>query len=144
MNVQLRNRWAARRSGGFTLIELLLVLVIIAILATVVATRFTGTTEKAKTAKAKADIGAMKTALQIFETDNSRLPTSEEGLQALVANPAGLPDWKAGGYLDGGKVPLDPWGRAYIYRQPGTEGKDYDLLSTGPSGQEGNADNIGM
>lgn len=133
---------AARRSSAaaFTLIELLLVLVILAILAAVVVPKFTGRTEQARQGAAKADISSMKTALEAFETDNGRYPTGEEGLTALVEKPSGdLPGWKHS-YLD--KVPPDPWGHPYIYRCPGTNGKDFDLLSCGPDGHEGGGDDI--
>jgi general secretion pathway protein G len=126
------------RRSAFTLIELLLVMVIIAILAAIVVPKFVGRSEQAKHTKAVGDISSMQTALEAFEVDNSRFPTTEEGLNALVTNPGNLPNWK--GYLP--KVPEDPWGHAYVYRCPGANNKDYDLMSTGPSGQEGNADNI--
>ncbi len=137
-------RVRGRTAAAFTLIELLLVMMIIAILATVVATRFTGTTEKARISKANADIQSYKTALRNYELDNGHFPTTDEGLNALVANPGNLEHWKTGGYLEETKVPLDPWGHAYIYRCPGSNGRDFDVISTGPSGQEGNADNIGL
>jgi general secretion pathway protein G len=136
----------ARRRGGFTLIELLLVMVIIAILAAIVVPKMTGRTEQARITRAKADISSIKTALNAFEIDNGRYPTTEEGLQALVTRPGdlatsdsnGSTGWKQ--MLD--KVPTDPWGHPYIYRCPGSNGQDFDLLSTGPSGVEGGTDNI--
>jgi general secretion pathway protein G len=124
--------------SAFTLIELLLVMVIISILAAIVVPKFAGRKEQANIAKAKADISNIKTALGEFEIDNSRYPTSEEGLNALVTNPGNLPEWKS--LLE--SVPQDPWTRPYIYRCPGSNGGEYDLYSTGPSGQDGNADNI--
>ena len=78
-------------------------------------------------------------ALQRFETDNGRFPTTEEGLQALVENPGNLPNWKHS-YIE--KLPNDPWGHPYIYRCPGTGSKDFDLLSCGPDGHEGGGDDI--
>jgi len=123
---------------GFTLIELLLVMAIIAILAAVVVPKYAGRTEQARQAKATADIATLSGLLDTFETDNGRYPTSEEGLQALVNNPGNLTNWK---HLTD-KVQLDPWGHPYIYRYPGTNGKSYDLISCGPDGQEGAADNI--
>ncbi|MGD1278168.1 MAG: type II secretion system major pseudopilin GspG [Tepidisphaeraceae bacterium] len=128
-------RRSARRA--FTLIELLLVLVILAILATTVALKVVGRREQAQRTAAKQDLNTINTALTAFEIDNGRFPTTEEGLAALVQNPGNLPEWKA--VLD--KIPVDPWGHPYVYRCPGN-GKDYDLLSCGPSGQEGTADNI--
>jgi general secretion pathway protein G len=127
-----------KRSFGCTLIELLLVMTIIAILAAIVVPRFVGQGEKAKIKAAMQGISNIKTALATFEIENSRFPTSEEGLNALVTNPGNLPDWSQSLTT----VPQDPWGRAYVYRCPGSNNTDYDLYSTGPSGQDGNADNI--
>ena len=89
---------------------------------------------------AKADISNLKLSLSTFETDNGRFPTAEEGLNALVTKPgADLPNWNHQ-YIE--KVPNDPWGHPYQYRVPGTNGKDFDLLSFGPDGAEGGNDDI--
>jgi len=127
------------RSGGFTLIELLLVMVILAILAAVVVPKFTGRTEQAKISAAKTDISNLNLAISTFETDNGRIPTNEEGLTALLEKPANADGWKTP-YVD--KVPVDPWGHAYIYRVPGINGKAYDLFCMGPDGREGGDDDI--
>ncbi len=124
---------------AFTLIELLLVLVILAILAAIVVPKFTGRTEQARQSAAKADISSMKVALAAFETDTGRFPTTEEGLQALVDKPGDIQGWVRP-YIE--KVPTDPWGHAYIYRNPGSGNKDFDLFSTGPDGHEGGGDDI--
>jgi general secretion pathway protein G len=131
-----------RGPGGFTLIELLLVMVIIAILAAIVVPKFTGRMQESRINAAKGQISNLKTALGMFELDNGRYPTTEEGLNALVTNPGNLTSWKAGGYLPDGKVPLDPWGTAYVYRFPGTNGAEYDLLSCGPDMHEGGGDDV--
>jgi general secretion pathway protein G len=131
----------ARRAahGGFTLIELLCVLVILAILAAVVVPKLTGHTEQARIAAAKTQIQSFKTALASYEIDTGQFPSTEQGLDALVTNPGNLTGWRHS-YIE--KVPLDPWGHAYIYRCPGSNGKDFDLLSPGPDGQEGGSDDI--
>ena len=124
---------------GFTLIELLLVLVILGVLAAIIVPRFTGVSEKARLTRAQTEIGNMKVPLSRYEIDVGHFPTSEEGLQSLVTQPPGLTEGKwQGPYLD--RVPMDPWGKAYIYRFPGTQGTDYDLYSLGPDGREGNDD----
>jgi len=137
LNSNIRRRRSARQ--GFTLIELVLVMVIIGILAAVVVPRMIGRSDQAKVAAAQNDVATLGAALDTFEVDNSAFPTSEQGLNALVENPGGLPNWKHS-YI--GKLPKDPWGQAYIYRCPGNNGKDYDLLSGGPDKHEGGDDDI--
>lgn len=126
---------------GFTLIELLLVVIIITVLAAMVMPRLVGRSEQARISAAKADINAnIALALDLFEMDNGRFPTTEEGLAALRSNPGSLSTWK-GPYLK--KDPKDPWGKAYLYKTPGTHNSDYDLSSAGPNGTEGDDDDIG-
>jgi general secretion pathway protein G len=132
-------RRPSRAPRGFTLIELLLVMVILGILAAVVVPKIVGRGEDAKKAAAKTDISTMSGALDQFEIDNGQFPTAEQGLNALVENPGNLPNWKHS-YID--KLPKDPWGQPYIYRCPGNNGKDYDLLSGGADGHEGGSDDI--
>ena len=130
-----------RGGAGFTLIELLLVLVILAVLAAVVVPRFTGRTEQARIAAAKADIAAIDLQLDAFEVDAGRYPTTEEGLAALMTPPATIKAWH-GPYLK--KPPMDPWSRPYVYRYPGQfNPAGADLYSNGPDGNEGGGDDIG-
>ena len=137
-NTRIRRR-PSRAAAGFTLIELLLVMVILGILAAVVVPKLVGRSEDAKIAAAKTDISNLSGALDQFEIDNGRFPTSEEGLNALVENPSGLTTWKHA-YVN--KLPKDPWGQPYIYRCPGNNGKDYDLVSGGADKHEGGDDDI--
>ncbi len=132
-----RSRW----QDGFTLVELLLVMVILAVLAMVVVPKFSGRSEQAKVTAAKTDIANLEVAIDAFEVDCSRYPTAEEGIDALVRQPAGLTEWK-GPYLKRG-VPADPWHKPYVYRCPGQHNTNgYDLSSYGPDGQEGGSDDI--
>jgi len=124
---------------GFTLVELMLVVIIIGALVAMVLPRLTGRSEQARTQVAKADISAnIATALKLYEMDNSKFPTTEEGLNALLNKPASSVNWN-GPYLE--KTPLDPWGRPYQYKCPGTH-KDYDLYSLGADAIEGTKDDV--
>jgi len=118
-------------SAGFTLIELLVVMVIIGLLATLVAPRFLRQEAKAKIKVAGAQIELLGTALDTFRLDVGRYPTTQEGLEALNRQPGGLARWD-GSYLKK-EVPLDPWGKSYVYRSPGEHGP-YDLISYGADG----------
>jgi general secretion pathway protein G len=126
------------RSRGFTLIELMVVVVILGILATIMMPKILDRPEQARRMKAKVQIRNLQSALAFFKTDTGRFPTTSEGLEALVSDP-GLEGWKRGGYIEGGRVPLDPWGSPYIYICPGMH-DDYDLESYGKDGEDGGAD----
>jgi general secretion pathway protein G len=119
---------------GFTLLELLVVMVIIGLLAGYVGPRLFAQIGKSETKVARAQIDALQKALDHFRIDVGRYPAGEQGLEALTQRPADEPRW-AGPYL-AKAVPLDPWGRAYLYRSPGRHG-DFDLLSYGRDGQPG-------
>jgi len=128
------------RSRGFTLIEIMVVIVILGILAGLVLPRFMGRTEEAKRVKAKLQIENLEAALKLYKLDNGTYPTTEQGLEALVQKPATgavSANWREGGYLEKGKIPLDPWNRPYVYVSPGVKNKDFDLKSLGGDGEEG-------
>ncbi|MFA7236822.1 MAG: type II secretion system major pseudopilin GspG [Phycisphaeraceae bacterium] len=128
---------------GFTLIELLLVLVILGVLAALVIPKFTNRTQQARNTAAKTDISSIKGMINAFEIDTGRLPTSDEGLNALLIAPPNVTDWR-GPYIDSNALPKDPWGNAYLYRYPGQHNPNgFDLYSTGPDGREGGNDDIG-
>lgn len=130
----LRSLRAAR---GFTLMEVLVVVVILGILAAVVAPKFLDKPGEARQIKARSDIQALSTALNMYKLDNFNYPSTNQGLEALVSKPGGLPEarnWKAGGYID--RLPKDPWGRDYVYLSPGQHG-DFDLYTLGGDGQPG-------
>jgi general secretion pathway protein G len=134
-----------RHRSGFTLIEVLLVLVILVILAASAVTAYGPLQRRAYINAAKNQIGLFRTALGAYQLAIGNYPTSEQGLQALITQPADLPNpalWE-GPYIEGG-LPLDPWGREYRYAYPGVNNPhSYDLWSAGPDGQDGTADDIG-
>ena len=131
-----RSRRAAR---GFTLIEIVVAVAILAILATIVVPRVLGRVDDANAAKARTEISVLASALNLYKLDNFDYPGSDQGLQALVDKPGGAPEarnWRAGGYLEGGRVPKDPWGREYQYLSPGQLG-EFDVYSLGRDGRPG-------
>ena len=124
-----------RHSGGFTLLELLVVVVIIGLLASYVGPRYFAQIGKSEGATARAQIDGLRKALDTYRLDVGRYPSAEEGLAALTKRPAEGGDRWAGPYLSK-PAPLDPWGHAYQYNVPGTNG-DYQLLSLGKDGRPG-------
>ncbi|OSM05332.1 type II secretion system major pseudopilin GspG [Magnetofaba australis] len=137
---------AKRAQAGFTLIEIMVVVVILAVLATLVVPRIMDRPDEARIAKAKQDMRAIEASLNLYKLDNFVYPTTDQGLEALIAKPATdpiPPNWKEGGYL--ARMPKDPWGRAYLYLSPGEHGV-FDLLTLGSDGRkdgEGAAADIG-
>lgn len=122
------------RTSGFTLLELLVVVVIIGLLAGIVAPRYFGQVGKSEINVARAQIDALGKALDQYRLDTGRYPDNELGLGALLQRPAGEPKWN-GPYLRK-SLPLDPWGKPYVYRMPGENG-EFDLVSFGKDGQPG-------
>lgn len=140
MNISLMTVRSPQR--GFTLLELLVVILIIGLLTGIVAPRFLGQISRSEATAARAQLDAFDKALQSYRVDTGRFPTTGQGLKALVTQPVDEPRWR-GPYLRD-DIPLDPWGVAYHYRQPGAAGRDFDLLSYGrdraPGGSGDDAD----
>lgn len=124
---------------GFTLIELLVVLVILGLLAGLVGPQVLRYTGSAKSDTAKLQIEELGAGLDLFHLEVGRYPTTEEGLKALVEQPAGITTWN-GPYLKKKRIPLDPWGNDYRYQYPGEQGV-YDLYSYGNDNSEGGEGN---
>ena len=134
------NRHRTRRreaQRGFTLIEIMVVVIIIGLLAAVIVPSVINKVDEARISKAKADIQSLETALTMYRLDNSKYPTTDQGLQALIVQPTdpSIRHWRPGGYLQ--RVSKDPWGQDYQYVFPGTHGKEYDLYTLGADGQPG-------
>ncbi|MHA6194973.1 type II secretion system major pseudopilin GspG [Pseudomonas wadenswilerensis] len=125
---------APRGQRGFTLLELLVVLVVLGLLAGLVAPKYFAQLGRSEAKVAKAQIEGLAKALDLYRLEVGHYPSTEQGLQALVTAPPDENRW-TGPYLQK-QLPQDPWGRNYLYRQPGEHG-EYDLLSMGKDGQPG-------
>ena len=120
---------------GFTLIELMVVLLIIGVLAALIVPNVLDRADDARVTAAKADVNNLMQALKLYKLDNQRYPTAEQGLAALLTKPTTAPvppNWKT--YLD--VLPNDPWGKPYVYLNPGVKG-EVDVMSLGADGQPG-------
>jgi general secretion pathway protein G len=135
-SARLETKRVSAAATGFTLLELLVVMVIIGLLAGFVGPRYFSQVGKSQTKIAAAQIDALDKALEQFRLDVDRFPTTDEGLVALQTAPAGATGW-AGPYLKKA-VPLDPWGRPFVYQEPG-EHSEIDLYSYGKDGRPGGA-----
>ena len=123
------------RSAGFTLIEVMVVIVILGVLAALIVPKVMGRPDEARVVAARQDIASIMQALKLYKLDNRRYPTTDQGLAALVTKPTAEPipqNWKS--YLD--KLPIDPWGGAYQYLNPGLNG-EIDVFSFGADGKSG-------
>lgn len=132
-------RRVARSKPGFTLLELVVVIIVLGLLAAIVAPQILGRVSDARTTSAETQVALFGTALDNYRLDNGAYPTTEQGLAALREKPSRAPiptNWR-GPYLRK-DVPLDPWGKPYIYRSPGERNvSGYDLLSLGRDGKPG-------
>ncbi len=129
-----------RSNAGFSLVEILVVLVIMGLLISVVAPTVLNRADEARVQKAQADFKAIETALKIYRLDNYVYPNTEQGLEALVEPSTMDPEprnFKEGGYLS--ELPVDPWGRPYLYLSPGEHG-EIDIYSLGADGLSGGED----
>ncbi|WP_059413211.1 type II secretion system major pseudopilin GspG [Cupriavidus basilensis] len=130
-----------RPASGFTLIEIMVVIVILGVLAALVVPKIMSRPDEARIVAARQDIASIMQALKLYRLDNSRYPSTDQGLVALVSRPTTEPvpnNWKGGGYLE--KLPKDPWGHPYQYLNPGVHG-EIDIFSLGVDGQAGGSGN---
>ncbi len=123
------------RQSGFSLIEIMVVVVILGILAALVVPKIISRPDDARIVKAKQDVLAIQNALDLYRLDNGFYPSTDQGLKALVSKPGSSPeprDWRS--YLK--TLPKDPWGRDYLYLNPGQHG-EIDVYTNGADGQPG-------
>lgn len=124
-----------KNQKGFSLIEIMVVVVILGILASIVVPKIMGRPDEARVVQAKSNISAIQNALDLYKLDNGTYPSTEQGLSALVQKPSSNPvpaSWKQ--YLK--SLPKDPWGRDFMYLNPG-EHSDVDVFTYGAEGQPG-------
>ncbi|MBM3725810.1 MAG: type II secretion system protein GspG [Acidobacteria bacterium] len=125
----------AKNRRGVTLIEMLVVVTIIALFSALVIPRLLSRGDTARITAARAQLNGFMTALGAYKLDTGLFPTTEQGLTALRMRPQGLNQWQ-GPYLPQ-DVPVDPWGRPYLYKYPGEHGDEPDIVSLGADGQPG-------
>jgi general secretion pathway protein G len=128
----MKNR---KKSRGFTMVELMAVLVIISLLATMVTTQVVKQIKKAKVETTKANLKTLHTAVNHFFMDIGRIPTQEEGLEALINPPAGIEGLDPSGYIEQTKIPKDGWKHDFLYEVAPESGKPFDIRSAGPDGE---------
>jgi general secretion pathway protein G len=125
--------------AGFTLLEILVVVAILGLLIGLVAPAVLRQLGSARTSIARQSIERLSSVLDMYKLDVGSYPTTEQGLQALLAQPTGVVGWN-GPYLKGEATPADVWGRPYVYCSPSTRsGREYELCSRGPNGQPGDS-----
>jgi len=132
-----------KTTAAFTLLEIMLVVMIIAILAGSAIYLMRDQVDQAAVVRAEGDIQQVLTQLQFYAVRNGMAPSTAQGLDALVNRPSGEPQPRKWSQLMK-EIPLDPWGKPYMLRNPGTMSKDgYDVFSSGPDRQPGTSDDIG-
>ncbi len=124
-----------KNQKGFTLIEIMVVLAILAGLIAMVAPNIIGEAGAARVKTAKAEMANISLALDMYKLDNFTYPSTSQGIEALASKPSGSPEpknYKSGGYMK--KLPVDPWGNAYLYF---SKKSNYEIVSLGADGEEG-------
>jgi general secretion pathway protein G len=130
---------AMGQQSGFTLIEVMVVVVILGILAALIVPNVIGQGDKARVGTTKSTLSTVANALDLYKLDNHQYPSTQEGLDALINQPADAKNWLKGGYIKGG-MPKDGWGNDLQYVAPGSNGRAFDLYSLGSDGKEGGDD----
>lgn len=123
--------------AGLTLVEMIVVLAIIALVAALIVPNVIGRPDEARVTVGNTDLRTISAALKMYRLDNGDYPTTQQGLGALVEKPTAPPaprNWSGEGYL--AQIPVDPWGKPYVYRSPGQTAR-FDLMSYGKDGKPG-------
>jgi general secretion pathway protein G len=127
---------------GFTMVELMAMLIIIGLLATLVVTKVASKIDQARITTTKANLKALHAAVNQFKMDTGRFPAEDEGLIALIERPSDVPAWEEGGYLETTSINLDGWNNEFIYELYPESGKQFQIRSMGPDGEEGTEDDM--
>ena len=138
----IKKRRKRKNRFGFTMIEIMAVLIILGLLGTLVATKVVNNIEKARVITTKTNLKTYHTAVNSFRMNNSRLPTEEEGLMALIEAPSDAVDFPEGGYLDSSKIELDGWKHELIYEIAPSAPSGFLIRSCGPDGEQDTEDDI--
>ena len=131
-----------RKNAGFTLLEIMLVVCIIGLLIGMGVKMMGGRIQEAKVVRAQGDLERLKTGLLMYNSASRTYPTTEQGLKALLTKPEGARNWRP--QVESASELLDPWGKDYIYVQPGTHNpQSFDVYSPGPDMIPNTSDDIG-
>ena len=127
---------------GFTMVELMAMLIIIGLLATLVVTKVASKIDQARIITTKANLKSLAAAVYQFKMDTGRFPAEDEGLIALIEQPSDVEIWEPGGYLETTSINLDGWNHDFIYELYPESGKQFQIRSMGPDGEEGTEDDL--
>jgi general secretion pathway protein G len=131
------------RRNGFTMVELMAMLIIIGLLATLVVTKVATKIDQARITTTKANLKALHAAVNQFKMDTNRFPSEDKGLIDLIEQPSDVDTvWEPGGYLETTEIPKDGWGNDFIYELYPESGKQFQIRSMGPDGEEGTEDDL--
>ena len=123
--------------SAFTILEAVFLMSLIVLVYVIVLVNIQGRQESAKVLQARKQISEFAKAMELFRKENGFYPTTAEGLDALVQRPERSKYWPEGGFIKGGQIPRDPWGNLYVYRSPGEQSKNFEILSNGADGKPG-------
>jgi general secretion pathway protein G len=117
------------KEAGVSLMEIMIAVTIMVILMSSIGIAVYRNVITARKSMALQHISTMQLALKNYLLEKGKYPEDSDFRGEFAE------------FLDGGKIPKDPWDNDYLYKYPGEHG-DFDLWSAGPDGDEGNEDDI--